>query len=192
MNEKAQKIRTFIALELSDEAREEFARITGILEESNADVKWVKPGAIHLTLKFLGYMEEDKVVRISEKLKDIALGVAPFDVVLEGIGVFPKWDYVKVIWVGLGEGADKVKELALKTEEAMQAESFEKEKREYSPHLTLGRIRSAKNKNELKKQAETVKVEPVLNHISKILLFKSELSSQGAVYTPLATAELEG
>ncbi|MGB2601143.1 MAG: RNA 2',3'-cyclic phosphodiesterase [Candidatus Omnitrophota bacterium] len=192
MNEKAQKIRTFIALELSDEAREEFARITGILEESNADVKWVKPGSIHLTLKFLGYVEEDKVVRISEKLKDIVLGVAPFNVVLEGIGVFPKWDYVKVIWVGLGEGADKVKELSLKAEEAMQAEGFEKEKREYSPHLTLGRIRSAKNKNELKKQAETVKVEPVSNHISKIILFKSELSSQGAVYTALATAELEG
>jgi 2'-5' RNA ligase len=192
MNDKDKKIRTFIALELSDESREEFARIAGILMEAKADVKWVKPASIHLTLKFLGYVDEGKITRISERLKDIVSGVEPFDVILEGIGVFPKWDYVKVLWVGLGEGAARVKELALRTEEVMQHEGFEKEKREYSPHLTLGRIRSAKNKKELRKQAETVEVKPVTSHISRIILFKSELSPEGAVYTELASVAFAG
>lgn len=189
MNDKDKKVRAFIALELSDEAREEFSRITGILEEAKADVKWVKPASIHLTLKFLGYVNEEKIASISERLKDIVSGAVPFDVVLEGIGVFPKWDYVKVLWVGLAEGSARVKELALKTEQVMQAEGFEKEKREYSPHLTLGRIRSAKNKKELRNQAETIKVKPVKSHISRIILFKSELSPEGAVYSELASVD---
>ena len=190
--ENPQKIRCFIALDLSDETRSELDRIIGVLQEADANVKWVKPTSIHLTLKFLGQVEEEKIARISERLKDIARGASPFDILLEGMGAFPKWDYVKVIWVGLGEGSDKVKDLAKKTEEIMSEEGFEKETREFSPHLTLGRVRSAKKKKQLKEMSDSVKVDPASSHISRIVLFKSELSPQGARYTELASVEFAG
>ncbi|MFH1552271.1 MAG: RNA 2',3'-cyclic phosphodiesterase [Candidatus Omnitrophota bacterium] len=190
--EKAPKIRSFIALELSDEARDEFSRIIGVLKEANADVKWLKPENIHLTLKFLGYVPEERIAGIAERLKKIASGAAPFEIVLGGIGVFPAWDYVKVLWVGAAEGADKAKDLAAQVEEAMAEEGFEKEARSFSPHFTLGRVRKAKNKDELKRLADSIKVEPASSHISRIVLFKSVLSPKGAEYTPLATANLAG
>ena len=190
--ENPQKIRCFIALDLSDETRSELDRIIGVLQEADANVKWVKPTSIHLTLKFLGQVEEEKIARISERLKDIARGASPFDILLEGMGAFPKWDYVKVIWVGLGEGSDKVKDLAKKAEEIMSEEGFEKETREFSPHLTLGRVRSAKKKKQLKEMSDSVKVDPASSHISRIVLFKSELSPQGARYTELASVEFAG
>ncbi len=184
------KIRCFIALELSDETRSELSRIIEVLKGAGADVKWMKPGSIHLTLKFLGYVDEEKIPVISGKLKDIAGEIKPFDVALGGIGVFPDWDYVKVLWVGLESGADKVKELAARTEDIMSGEGFEREKRDFSPHLTLGRVRAAKKKRELKERAYSVKVEPPSNRISKVVLFKSELTPQGALYTELASAKL--
>jgi 2'-5' RNA ligase len=186
------KIRCFIALELSDEIRSELSRMIDILKRSDADVKWMKPGSIHLTLKFLGYVDEEKIPVISGRLKDIASGAKPFDVTLGGIGVFPKWEYVKVLWVGLDDRADRVKELAGRTEDIMSSEGFEREERAFSPHLTLGRVRTAKRKKELKELADSIKVNPSSSRISKVVLFKSELTPHGAIYTELASAGLTG
>lgn len=186
------KIRSFIALELSDEARAELARIEEVLKKSDADVKWVKPESIHLTLKFLGYIDEGKIAPISEKIKKIASGASPFDIALGGIGVFPSWRQARVIWIGVEEGSEKIKTLAGQTEEAMAEEGFEKEKRSFKSHLTLGRVRSSKNKEKLEKEALSAEVKPAKSHISKMVLFKSDLSPKGAVYTPLFTADFSG
>ena len=186
------KIRSFIALELSDEIKTELDRIEGVLKKSDANVKWIKPGSIHLTLKFLGYITEEKIASISEKIERIASETSPFDIVLNEIGVFPTWDRARVIWVGVGEGSGNVETLAGMIEEAMSEEGFEKEKRSFRSHLTLGRVRSPKNKEKLEKEALSVEVKPAKSHISKIILFKSDLSPEGAVHTPLYTASFSG
>jgi len=183
--EKDKKTRCFIALELSKEAKEELARIIDFLKDSGSDVKWVSPAGVHLTLKFLGYTDEEKIGRIALSLKEIAAGQKPFDVLLNAIGVFPGWSAARVLWVGVGEGADKVKTLAGEVASRMQKEGFEEETRPFSAHLTLGRIRSGKNKDRLKALAEKVDVRPASSHIERIILFKSDLTPQGAVYTPL-------
>ena len=144
MNGPAETIRSFIALELSGQVREELARIIGILKGSGADVKWMKPGSIHLTLKFLGNIPPEKAHEISDRLKDIAVNARPYSLTLDGIGVFPGWGYARVIWVGIGEGSLETSRLAGEIDKAMVEEGFEKEKRAFSPHLTLGRIRRAK------------------------------------------------
>ncbi|MEA3489587.1 MAG: RNA 2',3'-cyclic phosphodiesterase [Candidatus Omnitrophota bacterium] len=189
-NEKARKIRCFIAVEISDEARAELSRIIGILKGSRSDVKWVVPDSVHLTMKFLGYISEEKVPAITGKLDGIAREMGPFDMMLSGIGVFPDWGYARVLWVGVGDGSEKAKDLAACVEEAMAQQGFEKEKRSFSPHLTLGRIRTSKNKNELKKLTDTIEVRPAAIRISRIVLFRSDLTPKGAVYTPLHTADL--
>ncbi len=190
--EQGTRVRSFIAVELSDEARAELSRITDVLKDANADVKWIAPGSIHLTLKFLGYIPEEMVPTLAERLKEIARAASPFEIVLEGMGVFPGWNYARVLWVGLGEGKDHAKDLAGRVEEAMAGEGFEKEKRPFSPHLTLGRIRGPKNKDELKRLACSMTVNPASSHISRIVLFRSVLTPKGAVYTPLDIADFKG
>jgi 2'-5' RNA ligase len=185
----AKKVRTFIALEISDEAREELARIEDKLKEAEADVKWIKPESIHLTLKFLGYITEEKVPSIAKRLKDITSGTLPFNVVLSEIGVFPKWRYARVLWIGVEEGKEKVKTLAGMIEEAMEEEGFEKEKREFKSHITIGRIRTSKKLEKLEKEAGKIKVNPAVSNITKVVLFKSDLTPKGAIYTPLAVAD---
>ncbi|MGB2630994.1 MAG: RNA 2',3'-cyclic phosphodiesterase [Candidatus Omnitrophota bacterium] len=188
MNE-SKKIRSFIALELSQEARAELSRVENILKRSGANVKWVRPESIHVTLKFLGYITEDKVDPISKKLEEIASQTSPFDIVLSGIGAFPGWSHARVVWVGISEGAEQVKTIAGLVEKAMAEEGFEEENRPFKSHLTIGRVRSSKEKEALAKDAEAIEVKPVSNHISRIILFRSELTPEGAIYTPLHIAE---
>ncbi len=184
--------RSFIALEFSNEARAEFSRIEGVLRKADANVKWVDPGSMHLTIKFLGNVPEEQIPSISDRLEKIASETASFDVSLESLGVFPKWEYVRVLWIGIGEGGGRVKALAEHVEEAMFQEGFSKEKRSFSPHVTIGRARSSKNKEKLKEIAASIEVNPVPIHISRVVLFKSEFSSTGAVHTPLSVLGFSG
>jgi len=192
MNDGSKQIRTFIALEFSQEARDELVRVEGLLKEADANVKWVDPAIVHLTLKFLGNVAEDKIDSISGRLDEIASRTSPFDLSLDGIGVFPKWDYVKVLWVGIAGGSDQVKKLAESVDAAMSEEGFKTEERDFSPHITIGRVRTAKRKEKLREIASNVRVEPVTSHITGIVLFKSELSPKGAIHTPLSVLDFRG
>ncbi len=189
MNDEKSLIRAFIALDISEETRAEVARIEKELKDSGADVKWVNPASMHLTLKFLGNVREDSIAALAVKLDEIAAVNEPFDAILHDLGVFPKWDYPRVVWIGLNEGADRVKKLAKETEEAMAGEGFARDDRPFSPHITIGRVRTAKNKDKLKRIADGLTVNPVTSRVSRVTLFRSELSPGGSVYTPLHAAE---
>ena len=177
--------RSFIALEFSDEVKNEFARVEKLFRESGADVKWVDPLMAHLTLKFLGNITNDQISSISARLQTIASHFTSFSIKLEGAGSFPKWDFPRVVWIGLGEGGETVKKVAKEVEDATAEEGFEREKRAFSPHITIGRVKSPKNKDKLKSIASKIEVKPVSCDISRIVLFKSELLRTGAVYSEL-------
>jgi 2'-5' RNA ligase len=183
-------IRSFIALELSAEARAEVSRAAKELKSTGADVKWVQAGSIHMTLKFLGNIEEDKVPAVAKRLDGVAAMFPAFNAALGELGSFPKWEYAKVIWIGIGEGADEMTSVAKGVEDAMAAEGFHREDRKFSPHVTIGRVRTPKNSGRLAKAASSIMIEPVRSRVSRIVLFKSELTPQGPVYTPLYEAGL--
>ena len=185
-------MRVFIAVELSKEAKEELSRVIDVLRSSGADAKWVRPEAMHLTLKFLGDVSENSVEKIKPLLQEIARKTGPFDLILDGIGVFPDWRNVKVIWAGISEGADKAEILAKAVEGAMAGIGFEKETRPFRPHLTLGRIKGARKKDELKKAAQGLAVKTAKSFVSEIVMFRSDLTSEGAIHTPLASFKLAG
>lgn len=190
-NNEQRTIRAFIAFEISDEARTEISRVEKGLKASEADVKWVAPASMHLTLKFLGNVVEESLPRLSGQLDGIAAVSAAFDAVLHDLGVFPGWDHPKVVWVGLSEGAARMTEVASMVEEAMEIEGFAKEGRRFSPHITIGRVRTLKNKDKLRKIAADTRINPACSRISRIVLFKSELTPKGSVYTPLHAAEFK-
>jgi len=185
-------VRAFIAVEFSPEAREEFVRVEEVFKKAGADVKWVEPENVHITLKFLGNIPEEKIAYFAEKVEKAAFLTRSFEMVLEGTGAFPGWGYPKVIWIGIGEGNKEIKGLAKSVEDVLAEEGFEKENRPFSPHVTIGRVRTGKNRSRLKEIAESLEIKAVTSSVSRIILFRSDLSPKGPAYTPLATIDLRG
>jgi len=182
------KMRTFIAVEIPEFLREEFVQLQERLKKSDADVKWVEPENMHLTLKFLGDTEENKMEKISEILKRIAQETKQFEITFSDLGAFPNLNFPKVIWVGVDKGKKELAELATRIENGLLPLGFSKEKRTYSAHLTLGRIRSPKNKDKLKKiLEEKIEIkEKGKFYLQKIVFFSSKLTPTGPIYTKLA------
>ncbi len=192
MDEKGEtgKIRSFIAIEINNAAREEMGRVISIFKKSSADVKWVDPGSVHMTLKFLGSITESDVRKISGRLKEISSDFRSFQITTGQLGAFPGWASARVLWIGIERGAEEIKALASRVEGALSQEGFEKEKRAFAPHLTFGRVKQIKVKDEFRKIADSVTVNHVDIDISRIVLFKSVLSPRGAEYTPLVEFNL--
>ena len=179
-------MRTFIAIDISDEIREVLGRIQEHLKYSGADVKWVDNKNIHLTLKFLGEISEEKCEEIKSLLDEVCKSIKQFEVTIKDIGAFPKIDFPRVVWAGLENGATESRALAERIDDALSKIGFEKESRPFAAHLTLGRVRSPKNKVALKEKMAACQVPSVKPHlITSVTLFQSTLTPKGSIYTKL-------
>lgn len=179
-------MRAFVAVKISDAAREEVARLQEKLKMAGADVKWVEPENLHLTLKFLGETGEDRIGRLRQELQAVLQARASFTFTLEGLGAFPRPEQARVVWVGTGEGKERLIELAREVEEICSRSGFPAEQRPFSPHLTIGRVRSGKLLPELAQQIQALPFRASSpTPADRVVLFRSTLSPRGPVYTPL-------
>ena len=186
-------MRTFIAIELSEEIRKVLAQVRSHLCYAGADVKWVKEENIHLTLKFLGEISEDRVSQISSILDDIGKWTKPFEITLKDIGVFPKTDHPRVIWAGLDKGIKESTELAVKIDKALSGIGFQEETRPFAAHLTIGRVRSQKNKEALQEKIVNYQFSAIsLQSVNSVVLFKSTLTPKGPIYSKIHETRLTG
>src|SRR3990167_7792589 len=110
-------MRTFIAIELPSEIKDSLRRLQEKLKASKADVKWVEPNNIHLTLKFLGEIEDKKLEKITQIIDDTAKEKNKFQIHISSLGAFPKIDFPRVIWVGVETGDKETKQVAEELEE---------------------------------------------------------------------------
>ena len=186
-------IRSFIAIKLPEEIKNKIAEVQKTLKDSGADVKWVNPDAIHLTLKFLGNIEKTQIENILSFIKKSSAGIKPFTVEIKSTGVFPKIEYPRVVWIGLKEETKALLALQQKIEDNLLPLGFEKEGRDFKPHLTLGRVKSQKGKEKLisallqSKDLSFGKFE-----VTEINLMQSVLEPTGAKYSSLGRVELVG
>ena len=189
-------MRAFIAIELSDEIRKILSQIQSHLKYSAADVKWIEKNNIHLTLKFLGDITEKKCENIKSVLDKIAKNTKSFELSLKVskevpgtfIGAFPNINYPRVIWVGLDKGVKESTEIMVRIDEELSKIGFEKESRPFAAHLTIGRVRSPKNKEALKEKMLSYDPQPIVHSsqsASSIILFQSTLMPKGPIYTKL-------
>jgi 2'-5' RNA ligase len=188
-----EKVRTFIAIKLTPEI---ISKISGMQEElkrTGAQVKWVKPENIHLTLKFLGHITSEELEKVKIATRETLKPFKSFGISISGLGAFPKIEYPRVIWVGVDEGKEELKRMTSNLEERLAQIGFAKEKREFSPHLTIGRVKSSKRKERLI-EAFTKFTAAHLGSmkVDKIAIIKSELKLQGPVYTSLEEIDLRG
>jgi 2'-5' RNA ligase len=184
-------IRSFIAIEIkSNNILREIIRIQKNLLTSQADLKNVEPENIHITLKFMGSVPESQIEKIKKIVKE--QGIEPFDINLQGIGVFPKINRPRTIWLGINKGATQITNIWKKLEKELTAIGVEPDRRRFHPHLTISRVRSGRNRDELINILQELRNVEVgdyeINHIS---LKKSVLTPRGPIYTTLAESKYE-
>ena len=180
------EIRSFIAIEIPPPLKARMEEIQRELRRTDADVKWVRPGAIHLTLKFLGSIRQEDVERICGARTPIVADGESFEVRVQGMGCFPNPRNPRVIWLGVDQGREALASLQGAIEKRMAELSFPPEDRPFSPHLTMGRVRSPRGRAGLAQAIE--KHQGVLIgsfQAQEVILFRSELRPSGAVYTKL-------
>ncbi len=183
------QIRAFIAVDLSEKIRLGIERFVQTLRNPNDGIKWVESGNLHLTLKFLGDIPVADVPAISKAMTDAAASVEPFDLEWFGLGAFPNPNFPKIVWIGCRAGSESIIRLATEVEDKIVQLGYPKENRAFSPHLTLGRIKQTGHSF-----AETIEAEKNRSFgtgpVSEIVLYSSDLTSQGPIYTKLASAPL--
>ena len=179
-------IRTFIAVEIPAGIKEEMARVQAGLKVSGAYVGWVRPEGIHLTLKFLGDVEASRIDELAAAVKDAAQGYGPVKLDVKGIGIFPNARAPRVVWLGVSGDVDALSSIAEKIEAGCERLGYPREKRGFTPHLTLGRVKSPGRRESLmRKVAEYEKAELGSFVADSISVMKSELKPSGAVYTEM-------
>lgn len=149
-------------------------------------VRWTRPENVHLTLKFLGEVAEEQVEQIGAALRRVCAVHAPFDASLSRFGAFPSERRARILWVGVGAGAEEVAALASDVDAALEPLGFEREGRPYVPHATLGRVRGKPIRLEL---PAAVPGEPGFG-VSRVELVQSTLAAGGAVYEALESLAL--
>ncbi len=181
--------RTFIAIELDALIRARFEELQRVLRRAEADVRWVKPDRAHLTLKFLGEATPEQIEAMEAALDEIAPATAPFGVAFGGLGVFPNERRPRVLWVGISEGVGQLRSLAVAIDEHAAVAGFERERRAFSAHVTLGRFRSLSGWERLRELIESnAAFDAGRMSARQVHLIHSILSPQGPTYAPLHTA----
>jgi 2'-5' RNA ligase len=178
--------RSFFAVELSAEIAAGVRRIQGELRERAAGVRWVRPEGIHLTLKFLGEVDPNLIERIVSKTEEAVQGVSSFTVEIRGVGGFPTAKNPRVIWLGVEDHSGMLKQLQARVEGGMEELGFTQERRGYTPHLTVGRLRAGKERRAVAQALDAIRASDLgTMEVQEVILFRSHLKPTGAEYTKL-------
>jgi 2'-5' RNA ligase len=178
-------IRSFLAFDLENEAvRKKLAVAQNLLVQTGADLKLVEPQNIHMTIRFLSDITPDMVEKVFEEMKKVQF--APFDARINGLGAFPDLRYPRVVWAGITEGVDQMKNVFSQLEPRLQRLGFTPDPKGFNPHLTIARVKSGKNKAQL---AEFITKNATYDfgtvNAKCLRLKKSDLTPRGPVYATL-------
>ena len=191
-----EQVRSFIAIELPDELKLGLAQLEAQLKMSRQPwVKWVDPYSIHLTLKFLGSINVDRISEITKAMEETVQGIPPFHLEVKDLGVFPSLRRVQVAWVGVSGEVDKLSQLQQYLESNLARLGFAPESRPFTPHLTLARLRNQVSLDEQQKFgqliANTTFEAAYTVEVDAISLIKSQLTREGAIYSRISSVELK-
>ena len=173
-------MRLFVAIEIPEEIKDYLCGIREEIADSRNKIRLVNKDNMHLTLKFLGEVQPNKLDDIKANLKKITF--KPFSVVLDNIGVFPNEGYIRVVWVGL-KPEEHVLELQKNIDENLK-KLFKKEK-DFKPHLTIARVKYIEDKKQFVDKLKQIKVDNKKIEVNNFKLVKSTLTPKGPVYEEL-------
>jgi 2'-5' RNA ligase len=190
-----EEIRSFIAIELPPEVKLMLGRLQNRLKSnSRAPVKWVDPGSMHLTLKFLGNIDTVLIDKVTTALEEACRGVHSFSLEIGGLGVFPNARRVRVVWVGLKGETEMLGQLQKRIDDCLAPLGFVVEARPFTPHLTLARVREQATPDERQDLGQliagiTMEGGGRLN-VNAVNLMRSQLTKNGPIYTRINSVAL--
>ena len=176
-------IRAFIAIDIDPQVRENITRAIGQLRSRVLEVRWIAPANFHLTLKFLGDIEQTQIEAIGAALEERLRPFPRFTINAKGLGVFPDLRRPRIMWIGLA--GNELTTLAAQVELALLPLGFAPEKRNFTPHLTIGRWRQTDRPSKtLGQELESLKdYQFGASNVDEVILFQSVLKPEGAIYT---------
>lgn len=183
-------MRTFVAVPLSGETRSGIERTVAALRPRTRGIRWVPPGNLHLTLRFLGEVDEVRIPDLSRAIDLATAGIPPFTIRTCGVGAFPGMGSPRVLWVGLEGDLESLLKLQRRVEEELVGLGLPGEDKPFSPHLTVGR--ALRGTRAWVKGPLQGLDPPQEMRVHGVHLMKSVLSPEGAVYTSLYQAALGG
>ncbi|WP_164103610.1 RNA 2',3'-cyclic phosphodiesterase [Candidatus Laterigemmans baculatus] len=188
-----QTIRSFIALPITAAIQKSAAGLVRRLSGERDGIKWVPGENLHLTLKFLGEVDNRELPKVCATVRDCCRGIPPFALEFRGAGAFPDPSRPRVVYAGIVEGGEVLRELVGRLEPALADLGFKPEPRDYVPHLTLGRTRGGSRRGapevgERIRAAADVELGSML--AEKVCLYASFLDKTGPTYQVMDTIEL--
>jgi 2'-5' RNA ligase len=188
------RTRTFIGVDIGGAIRASATALQKELSKSGAEVKWVTPESMHVTLMFLGEVDDRELHAVCKVVKSAAVGEPAFPLRVSGVGAFPTPRRPKILWAGITDGAEPLQRLNAALERPMsELGCYRKEERGYTPHLTLGRVKG--DADALVLAAELPK-RLAWNGgsatVDELLVYSSEMDRDGPVYTVIGRAPLAG
>ena len=186
---KVEGVRAFVAVEVPEEIRSRIAKLNESTPDHHFPIRWVRPEGIHLTLKFLGQVPCTDLPHVVEATRRGVAGLAPFSLTVQGFGVFPNFRRPRVLWVGLTGQIDALKALQESIDMEFERIGFEKEKRPFSPHVTIGRVQESASPAAILSMGEELKDVKAGNlgtwAVSGVRLMRSQIQRGGAIYSAL-------
>ncbi len=179
------KIRTFIAIDTPEPIKDKIFEVQNLLRESHAEVRWESRDKFHITVKFLGGVEESILGDITQKLSTALTPFKPFQLVYDELGCFPNIRSPRVIWVGCENEDGTLLKIFQTIEDIVVPFGFEKESRRFHAHITLGRVKSPKRIQDLIRTIQSTTFDRQTTECRELHLVKSDLRPTGSVYTLL-------
>ncbi len=184
-------MRMFIAIEVPDATREALSAFCERLRDAGVRARWVKPAAMHLTLRFLGDITSEQATALCEALRNNLANVSGPTLLIRGLGAFPSLNKAAVFWAGVETTAGNLARVQAGTESSAQAIGLAQEKKPFHAHITLARLRGRREASTLATAAAPYLepgMTPVFGHeftASNVVLFSSTLTRRGPIYRPV-------
>lgn len=188
------RLRTFIAIEVPAEVRDRAGRLVRTMSRETESIRWVSTDNLHVTLKFLGDVEDREIYSICQAANKAVQGAHHFSLSCRGIGAFPSTDRPRTIWVGIDDPDNKLTSLFTRLDAELSALGIPREPRQFVPHLTLGRVQHGrKNLGNLPAVIESLRETEVgWLPVEALTVYTSELRRDGPVYTVVSRSPLQG
>ncbi len=185
-------VRTFVCIEIPRSIQNRIDELRKTFQTIGADVSWVRASNIHLTLKFLGDVPHSRIEAIRSGVSRACHDVEPFELTVSGIGGFPSLRNARVLWIGLPQLPDSLRQMQKNIEDHLRQEGFPGDPRPFSSHLTVARVRSPRNLLPLTEAFSRQGFVPETFQARQVIIMQSQLNPGGSVYTALAVISLSG
>jgi len=186
------RIRTFIAVDLEKPVRDRLIALQESLARTGTEIKWVEPENVHLTLLFLGEVDDRAVIDVCRAVADVCATVHPFAMTVEKVGCFPNSRRPRILWAGIGDGSQEAVALHDALEPPLlELGCYRREDRPYAPHITLGRVQGDTVTFKLSERiAKNQGWQGGQTTVREVLVMSSELSRDGPTYSVMSRVKL--